>query len=92
MSLYGVPSVRGCVDLLIRSYRVLDLSSNVLSGTVPSTLSAATALVYLDLSNNTLSGIASAAITSLKMLTALKLSSNSFTSSVPVLSNLTGLV
>ncbi|RAL54284.1 hypothetical protein DM860_001412 [Cuscuta australis] len=74
--------IAGCGG--IRGLRVLNLSSNFLTGPLPRFRQGFGALESLDLSKNNLSGIAGLQLDSLSSLKSLNLSSNGFVGPIPV--------
>ena len=67
----------------IKSLQSSDISSNQLTGPIPSEIGALTLLTYLDLSSNQLTGPIPSAIGSLTRLTYLHLGSNRLAKTVP---------
>lgn len=69
---------------LCRSVLVIELSQNLLSGTVPDSVLNCQGLVRLDLSNNNLTGHIPVTLATLPAITALDISHNNFTGAIPI--------
>ncbi|KAI9170164.1 hypothetical protein LWI28_023481 [Acer negundo] len=61
----------------------LELSGNLLSGSIPPSMTEMKELIFLDLSSNSLSGAIPSKWQSLKLLTYMDLSNNSFSGGIP---------
>jgi Leucine-rich repeat (LRR) protein len=71
------------INTLPRSLTWLDLTANLLSGTIPSSIGMLTNLDFLDLADNTLNGTIPTEMGLLSKLEVLDLWSNRFTGTVP---------
>ncbi|XP_048322336.2 receptor-like protein EIX2 [Ziziphus jujuba] len=71
-------------DKNLRLLRIIDLSSNKLSGEIPTNLTNLVELVQLNLSRNNLSGTIPASIGKMKLLESLDLSHNQLSGKIPM--------
>ncbi|CAO2816057.1 unnamed protein product [Amaranthus hypochondriacus] len=76
-------SLASAEEVSYQSLQALDLSHNVLTGTIPSKLSAFTNLQYLNLSTNALIGAIPRNVGELKALNVLDLSRNQLNGTIP---------